>query len=117
VHQRFATVTGVALATALLGACGSSPDVSSTAVKSITPAPATSAAAPKETVPSVPWLDYAPGVKVNIDALRRAKKCSALQAQFDTAEANNEATAARVGHNNADLMNYIEAAIRAADCY
>ncbi len=65
----------------------------------------------------VPWADYASGVRVRIDGLANEKDCAGLQAEFDTADANNAATMARVGHNNADLMGYIDDAMRRAGCY
>lgn len=60
----------------------------------------------------VQWGDYAPGLQALIDA----ENCTALQAEFDQAEANNAATQARVGHNNAKLMVYINDRIKAAGC-
>lgn len=60
----------------------------------------------------VQWGDYAPGLQARIDA----ENCTALQAEFDQADANNAATKARVGHNNAKLMVYINDRIKAAGC-
>ena len=65
---------------------------------------------------SVPWNDYSSSVKTTIDAATAAKDCAGLQAQFDNADANNEATKARTGHNNADLMAYIEDARKSIGC-
>jgi hypothetical protein len=67
--------------------------------------------------PSVPWSDYATDVRPRIDAATTAKDCAALQKEFDVADANNEATRTRTGHSNADLMAYIDAALRAGGCY
>jgi len=67
--------------------------------------------------PSVPWADYAPTLQKDLDALGVAKDCPALQQQFDNADANNDATMTRTGHNNADLMAYIDALMRKAGCY
>lgn len=64
----------------------------------------------------VPWEDY-PSVQSRIDGLAAAKDCAGLQAEFDTADANNAATEQRTGHNNADLMGYIDEALRSAGCY
>jgi hypothetical protein len=75
-------------------------------------APATSAP-----VAGVPWSDYAPTVRTGIDAAAAAKDCGALQTAFDNADANNVATMTRTGHNNAALMGYIDAVMRAAGCY
>lgn len=76
------------LAAGLLAACtGSSSDT-----------PASSPA------PSVPWQDYSHGLQQRIDA----EDCPHLQAEFERADENNAAESARTGHNNADLMAYIE---------
>lgn len=66
---------------------------------------------------SVPWEDYDPSVKETIDRMAKAGGCPGLQEQFDIADQNNEATMARTGHNNADLMDYIYEAMRDAGCY
>lgn len=66
---------------------------------------------------SVPWSDYAPGLQARIDSLGDAADCSGLQTEFDTADANNQLTQNRVGHNNADLMAYIDDTMREAGCY
>ena len=49
--------------------------------------------------------------------MAKAGGCPGLQEQFDIADQNNEATMARTGHNNADLMDYIYEAMRDAGCY
>jgi hypothetical protein len=67
--------------------------------------------------PSVPWRDYAPAVKSRIDTLRENKDCRSLQAELNAADANNEATRSRTGHNNASLMGYIDWSLRNAGCY
>ena len=66
---------------------------------------------------SVPWGDYAPDVQSRIDKLASSKDCAGLQDSFDTADANNEATMKRTGHNNAALMTYIDDAMKSAGCY
>jgi hypothetical protein len=63
----------------------------------------------------VQWDDYAPGMQSRIDGL--ATDCDALQQEFDNADANNAATMSRTGHNNAELMKYIDAKLRTAGCY
>lgn len=65
----------------------------------------------------VPWSDYAPSVRTTIDSLAASKDCAGLQKQFDTADANSDATTARTGHSNAKLMEYIDAALKTAGCY
>src|SRR5688500_4948212 len=67
--------------------------------------------------PALPWNDYAPDMHVPIDAAAAAKECASVQGDCDTADANNAATLERTGHNNAALMAYIDAALRAAGCY
>lgn len=66
---------------------------------------------------SVPWEDYSPAVKQRIDGLVANKDCTGLQEEFDNADANNEATMSRTGHNNADLMAYLDEQMQAAGCY
>lgn len=65
----------------------------------------------------VQWADYAPDLQDRIDALEAAGDCGELQNEFDTADANNAATHERTGHNNTQLMKYIDEALRAAGCY
>ena len=64
-----------------------------------------------------PWKDYAPGVQQQIDALVAAKDCTGLQAQFDAADANSATVMAKTGHNNAELMRYIDDGERRAGCH
>lgn len=64
----------------------------------------------------VPWGDYSPTVQTGIDDLTAAGDCAGLQEQFDIADANNEATMTRTGHNNADLMAYIGESLELAGC-
>ena len=70
--------------------------------------------APKATVQ---WSDYAAGVQARIDGAATAKDCKGLQSEFDAAEKGSEATKARTGHNNAELMKYIDATMKTAGCY
>jgi len=65
----------------------------------------------------VPWADYDGSVKTRIDQLEAAADCAGLQIEFDTADGNSAATQNRTGHSNADLMQYIDEAMRLADCY
>jgi hypothetical protein len=73
------------------------------------------AAAPSDG--GVPWSDYSPTVRAGIDAAAASKDCAALQAAFDSADANNATTMSRTGHNNAALMSYIDGKLKAAGCY
>jgi hypothetical protein len=65
----------------------------------------------------VPWSDYATEVHQRIDAMAASHDCTGLQDEFDSAERNGDATRARTGHNNADLMAYIDYQQRGAGCY
>ena len=66
----------------------------------------------------VQWQDYKTAdLKSQIDALASAKDCAGLQEQFNNADTNNTATMNRTGHNNAELMRYIDARLRDAGCY
>ena len=66
---------------------------------------------------SVPWSDYSPTLKSDLDSLASAMNCQELQSQFDIADQNNQATIERTGHNNADLMGYIDSLMQNASCY
>lgn len=65
----------------------------------------------------VQWADYAPSIRSTIDAEAASRDCAALQASFNSADANNVATMTRTGHNNAALMVYIDGGMRSAGCY
>ena len=65
----------------------------------------------------VPWEDYAPTLKSDLDQLATDINCAELQSQFDVADLNNQATMDRTGHNNADLMGYIDSLMQNAGCY
>ncbi len=90
----------------LLAACGASSP-------SAQRAPASSEAAPAI---GVPWADYAADVRTRIEAATAARDCSALREEFNIADANGEATMSRTGHNNAALMEFIDAQLQAAGC-
>lgn len=74
-------------------------------------------AEPSVPTAQVPWEDYDASVKERIDSMGSAADCSGLQTEFDTADGNNEATMNRSGHNNADLMDYIDEWLVIAGCY
>jgi hypothetical protein len=65
----------------------------------------------------VPWEDYDSSMKLEINELADQNYCEGLQEYFDTADANNEATMSRTGHNNAQLTTYIDQKSQAASCY
>ena len=66
---------------------------------------------------SVDWENYAPEVRDRIDAMATSSDCAGLQAEFDTAEVNDDAQRARTGDGNADLMAYIDMKMQDAGCY
>jgi hypothetical protein len=68
-------------------------------------------------VPVVQWNDYEPSLQFRIDTLAAQAKCQELQDEFDTAEAGSAAMQEGTGHGNSELMAYIDAKMRAADCY
>lgn len=70
-----------------------------------------------EKPPKVDWSSYSPAVKPRIKALAKAKDCSALQAEFDTADANDELQRKRTGTGNTQLMAYLDFKLRKAGCY
>jgi hypothetical protein len=102
----------LAAAALALGACSSSPPVPLTADNPAVTAPAPAATYSTPAGGSVPWEDYEPGLKARIDT---ETDPAILQQLFDTADANNEATMARTGHNNADLMAYINNRLTVVD--
>lgn len=65
----------------------------------------------------VQWADYPPSLQAKIDALALAKDCDALQVEFNQADATNLATQSRIGHNNFELLKYIDDKQRAANCF
>lgn len=65
----------------------------------------------------VEWVDYAPGVRADLDDMAARSDCAGLQEKFDIADDNNVATMNRTGHNNAELMGYIDDLMRDAGCY
>lgn len=100
-------IAPILIAAFLLTGCFASPPP----VVPAEPAEPTSARA------DVPWDDYSADVKTRIDDATQNADCDALQKEFDTADANNDATAARTDHNNAALMTYIDEALKLAGCY
>lgn len=65
----------------------------------------------------LPWSDYAPGLQARIDTLGTSRDCAGLQDEFDTAAANNDATRNRTGHDNVELIGYIDDTMEMASCY
>lgn len=124
--------TSVALAAALaLAGCSSPPDSGPTDASPVAtveaPAPTE---APQESdqsqidqdIPAdslaanVPWDDYAPEVRANIDKLIQSRDCDALSEQIEVASQHNDATMSRTGHDNTQLGAYIAEGIGNAGC-
>ena len=73
--------------------------------------------APAAPAATVQWGDYAAGMQARIDEAANKKDCAGLKKEFDAADKNNEATRARTGHSNTELMKYVDAASKQAGCY
>lgn len=65
----------------------------------------------------VEWSKYAPAVQGRIDDLADDGDCRGLQQEFDTADKNDERVRQQSGTGTADLLDYIDAKMAAADCY
>lgn len=65
----------------------------------------------------VDWSKYDASVKQRIDALEESSDCVGLQAEFDTAYANNDAQRARTGEGNTALLEHLDAIMKDAGCY
>jgi len=70
-----------------------------------------------EPAPEVDWSRYAPQVESRIEDLASKGDCDGLQREFDTADANDDAMRKRTGEGTADLLDYLDAEMQAADCY
>ena len=118
--KRTATLAALCL---VLAGCSVTSNTDATSTPTALPSPPSQSEAtspspePTPDRAEVSWADYAPAVKSDIDAMTSAGDCIGLQTQFDTADANNQATMDRVGHNNAALMSYIDESMRMAGCY
>lgn len=65
----------------------------------------------------VNWVEYGDGMQDLIAEYYISKDCQTLQGFFDLAVADNDDHSAKFGHNNANLMRYIDTLLRAANCY
>jgi hypothetical protein len=79
--------------------------------------PATLTASPTAGYPAMFGTKYSVTVAQRIDALMVARDCDGLQREFDTADANDNATRTRTGSGTADLMGYIDDRLRSTGCY
>jgi len=64
----------------------------------------------------VRWGDYPADLRSTIDVLVRARECATLHAMSDAAATGTGELQAPAGGSNDELVVYIEAKIRAADC-
>ena len=55
----------------------------------------------------VPWQDYPPGLKAEIDAYAANKSCGGLQLEYYKSKDSESETVARTGHSNTALGAYI----------
>lgn len=65
----------------------------------------------------VDWANYATDTKRLVDEDTVARDCEMLQGAFDVADAADDVQRDRTGDGNADLMGYIDEALRLAGCY
>ena len=63
------------------------------------------------------WSEYRSDIYTEIKTYEKNKNCNGLQYIFDLAVLNNKAHARQYGHNNANLMIYIDQVLRRAKCY
>lgn len=113
----------VVLILSLIGAftgSGESSDSSSTATtqsESPSPEPKVLTTLDKLSDSNVKWENYADTVKQRIADLIDAQDCTSLQAEFDIADQNSEATRNRTGESNANLMALIDDRMREIGCF
>jgi hypothetical protein len=88
------TLLGAVAAAAILGGCGGGP------------------------VPSVAWIDYVPGLKVDLDAATNANDCNLLTAYRDMAiEEDPLLESTPRDAPDTDLIAYIEWSLMEAGCW
>ncbi len=71
--------------------------------------------APTTTV--VLWEDYEPGLQAKIDAMATAKDCDGMQLKFNQIGGTNLAVRNKFGHGNEEVLGYIDARERQANCF
>jgi hypothetical protein len=64
----------------------------------------------------VPWADYPADLRGRIDALAAVGDCGALRDELNAANATNQATLLRSGHDNSRLIAYIGDQMRFIRC-
>lgn len=107
--RRLAAVTPV-LALLLLSGC-SMPSGTPRPVEATTEPPAASERT------EVDWENYPGSQQQIIDEEEAEADCAALQEMFDIADNADDAQRDRTGDGNADLMGYIDEAMKLAGCY
>ena len=65
----------------------------------------------------VNWNEYGSQLRVIIANDYKSRDCQSLQNTFDLAVYTNPEHSAEYGHNNANLMQYIDHLLKAANCY
>ena len=63
------------------------------------------------------WSEYNPNLYNKIKIFEKNRNCRELQNLFDLAVINNKAHSRQYGHNNVNLMRYIDQVLRRAKCY
>jgi len=78
------------------------------------PSPAKPASTPEA---SVRWENYPPNAQQIIDEDEAAGNCTNLVAMFDNYYEANASYQETTGYGTSDLLEYIDAAMKSADCY
>jgi outer membrane murein-binding lipoprotein Lpp len=66
--------------------------------------------------PDVPWEQYAPEFREDVESAVESGDCAAMNEQFWRASDGSDAHRARFGEGNGDLMSYINDAMSDAGC-
>jgi hypothetical protein len=120
VWQKVVTVIVVlSIISALTGTTSSENNSSESVTTSESPSPEPKALTTVEKLSdsNVKWENYAETVKQRIADLIDAEDCTSLQAEFDIADQNSEATRNRTGESNANLMALIDDQMRKIGCF
>ena len=64
----------------------------------------------------VPWSEYAPEFRENVESAIESGDCSQMDEQFWLASDGSDAHRARFGEGNGKLMDYIDDAMSEAGC-
>jgi hypothetical protein len=109
----------LSIISALTGTTSSENNSSESVTTSESPSPEPKALTTVEKLSdsNVKWENYAETVKQRIADLIDAEDCTSLQAEFDIADQNSEATRNRTGESNANLMALIDDQMRKIGCF